>query len=372
VTRVGLNLVFMVPGQTGGMEVAARALVPALRDAAPGISFIAFVNREARDEDLGVETVVVPVQATRRSEWVRGEQQLLPRLARRAGCALVHSLASTAPAHGRFARVTTIHDLNYRMVPDAHFGIRGLGMRVLVPLAARTSHRVIADSGSTRDDLVRELRVPAGKIDVVPLGLGQPPQAATPPEELRARLSLGSRAVVLSLSAKRPHKNLRGLLDGLARFPAGRRPLLVLPGYPTPHEAELREHAGALGIADDVRFLGWTSGADVEGLFAACSAFVFPSFYEGFGLPVLEAMARGVPVACSDRASLPEVAGDAALLFDPGDPGAIAAALERLLGDRAEADRLRAAGRAHAARFTWARTAELTLASYERAFAAAS
>jgi glycosyltransferase involved in cell wall biosynthesis len=372
VTRVGLNLVFMVPGQTGGMEVAARALIPALRDAAPGISFTAFVNREARDEDLGVETVVVPVEATRRSEWVRGEQQLLPRLARRAGCALVHSLASTAPAHGGFARVTTIHDLNYRMVPDAHFGIRGLGMRVLVPLAARTSHRVIADSGSTRDDLVGELRVPAEKIDVVPLGLGQPPQAATPPAELRARLSLGSRAVVLSLSAKRPHKNLRGLLDGLARLPAGRRPLLVLPGYPTPHEAELREHAAALGIADDVRFLGWTSGADVEGLFAICSAFLFPSFYEGFGLPVLEAMARGVPVACSDRASLPEVAGDAALLFDPSDPGAIAAALERLLGDRAEADRLRAAGRARAARFTWTRTAELTLASYERALAAAS
>jgi glycosyltransferase involved in cell wall biosynthesis len=134
----------------------------------------------------------------------------------------------------------------------------------------------------------------------------------------------------------------------------------------------LRAHAEALGLDGDVRFLGWTSAEDVEGLFALCDAFVFPSFYEGFGLPVLEAMARGVPVACSDRASLPEVAGGAALLFDPAEPAAIAGAIERLLGDPAEAERLRAAGRDRAAQFTWRRTAELTLASYDRALAETS
>jgi glycosyltransferase involved in cell wall biosynthesis len=370
--HVGFNLVFMVPGETGGMEVAARALIPALRDAAPGARFTAFVNREAAGEDLGVDRVVVPVDATRRVEWVRGEQQLLPGLARRAGCDLVHSLGSTAPAHGRFARVTTIHDLNYLVVPDAHFGLRGLGMRLLVPLAARTAHRVIADSASTRRDLVGRLNVPAAKIDVVPLGLGRPATATpTTDGELRRRLELGQRAVVLSLSAKRPHKNLRGLLDALARIPSERRPVLVLPGYPTPHEAELREHASALGLDQDVRFVGWTSAEDVEGLFALSAAFAFPSFYEGFGLPVLEAMARGVPVACSDRASLPEVAGEAALLFDPADPASIAEALERLLRDAAEADRFRVAGRERAAAFTWERSAGLTLASYERALSAA-
>jgi glycosyltransferase involved in cell wall biosynthesis len=373
VTHVGLNLVFMVPGQTGGMEVAARALIPALRDAAPGVRFTALVNREAAGEDLGIESVTVPVRAERRVEWVRGEQLLLPRIARRAGCDLVHSLASTAPARGRFARVTTIHDLNYLMVPDAHFGLRGLGMRALVPLAARTAHRIVADSGSTRDDLVARLGVDAAKIDVVPLGLGRPAGAVPTPEaELRGRHGLGRRRVVLSLSAKRPHKNLRGLLDALALIAPERRPVLVLPGYPTPHEEELRAHARSLRLEDDVRFLGWTSGEDVEGLLAMSAAFVFPSFYEGFGLPVLEAMARGVPVACSDRASLPEVAGDAAILFDPTDPAAIAAALERLLSDPGEATRLRAAGIERAAQFTWTRTAELTLASYERALAAAA
>ena len=366
--HVGLNLVFLVPGETGGMEVAARALIPALRDAAPGVRFTALVNREAAAVDFGVESVVVPVNATRRVEWVRGEQLLLPGLARRAGCDLVHSLGSTAPSRGRFVRVTTIHDLNYLMVPDAHFGLRGLGMRVLVPLAARRSARVIADSESTKRDLVERLRVEPVRIDIVPLGVSRPSDVvATPADELRQRLALGRRPMILSLSAKRPHKNLRGLLNALASMPAERRPALVLPGYATPYEAELREHAAAIGVDDDVRWLGWTSDADVAGLLAVCAAFVFPSFYEGFGLPVLEAMAAGAPVACSDRSSLPEVAGDAALLFDPDAPVSIAAAIETILGDCAEAERLRAAGRARAALFTWRRTAELTLASYERA-----
>jgi glycosyltransferase involved in cell wall biosynthesis len=363
VTHVGLNLVFLVPGETGGMEIAARELIPALRDAAPGLRFTAFVNREAADEDLGVESRVVPVRASNRLEWVRGEQLLLPRLARE--CDVLHSLASTAPARGAFVRVTTIHDVNYLVVPEAHFGVRALGMRVLVPLAARRSRRIIAVSEATKRDLVARLNVPSEKVDVVPWGLGQPARATPTPEgELRARLELGDRPVLLSLSAKRPHKNLAGLLDALALLPPERRPIAVLPGYPTPHEAELRDRAQRLGI--DARFPGWTSAEDVEGLFALSAAFVFPSFYEGFGLPLLEAMARGVPVATSDRASLPEVAGDAAVLFDPSDPAAIAAAIETLLADP---EPWIAAGRERVKQFTWARAAELTLASYERALA---
>jgi glycosyltransferase involved in cell wall biosynthesis len=353
------------------MEIAARALIPALHAAAPGVRFTAFVNREAAGDDVGADRVVVPVRASNRVQWVRGEQFLLPRLAARAGCEIVHSMASTAPAAGRFVRVTTIHDLNYKMVPEAHFGLRAMGMRALVPLAARYSHRLLADSSNTRDDLVRHLRVPSGKVDIVPLGLGRiSGEPGTPGDELRRRLALENRPVLLSLAAKRPHKNLTGLLDALALVPAERRPVTVLPGYPTPHEQELREQAARLGLAADVRFEGWLPERDVEGLFALADAFVFPSFYEGFGLPVLEAMARGVPVLCSDRASLPEVAGDAALLFDPGDPRSIAAALERLLGDRQLSARLRERGTARAAQFTWERTAELTLAAYERALSA--
>lgn len=368
--HVGLNLVFLVPGHTGGMEVAARELLPALRQAAPEVRFTAFINREAaaaegpwHDE---VESVTVPVHASNRAEWVRGEQILLPRLARAAGCTLVHSLGSTGPARGPFTRVVTIHDVIYKHFPEAHFGLRSLGMRVLVPLAARRSHRVMADSRATRDDLVDLLGISADKIDVVPLAARLPRVTPAAEDEVRAQLQLGARPLVVSTSAKRPHKNLRRLLEA-HRLLAEPRPLLVLPGYPTEHEAELRTLADGLGIADDVRFVGWVDEAVLEGLLRAAVCVAFPSLYEGFGLPVLEAMLRDIPVVCSGRSSLAEVAGDAALLVDPEDPASIADAISRVVADPELARSLVEAGRAQAARFSWEATAAACLASYERA-----
>jgi glycosyltransferase involved in cell wall biosynthesis len=365
--RVALNLSFVAPGETGGMEVYARELARAL--AARGdVELVLLVNRLADDGWPAAERVAMPVDPRRRVEWVLGDQVHAPRAAARARADLVHSLASTGPSAGRVPRVTTIHDLNYRLVPETHFGVRGLGMRVLVPLAARRSRRLLVDSESTRDDLHTHLGTPRDKVDVAPLAARVAPGApATPEAELRARLDLGERPLVLSLSAKRPHKNLPRLLKALAGIEPERRPMLVVPGYPTPHERELRTFAAELGIAELVRLPAWLPEPDLEGLYRVAACVVFPSLYEGFGLPVLEAMARGVPVACSSRSSLREVAGDAALLFDPEDVRAIGTATERLLSDGALAERLRAAGRERAARFTWERTAELTVASYRRA-----
>jgi glycosyltransferase involved in cell wall biosynthesis len=371
--HIGLNLIFLVPGETGGMEVYARELIPALvSHAPPGTHFTAFINREAAAAADGpwgevLPAVTVPVHARQRTQWVFGEQALLAPMAARAGIDLVHSLASTAPVWGRFHRVTTVHDLIYARFPDTHAGIRDRGMKLLVPWAARRSERVIADSLSTRDDLVELVGLARERVDVVPLGLGAVRRADPVAEpELRARLKLADRRVLLSLSAKRPHKNLAALIGALALIPAERRPLLVLPGYRTDHEIELRERARTAGVCEDVRFFGWLGAAEIEGLWALADGFVFPSLYEGFGMPVLEAMARGVPVACSNASSLPEVAGDAALLFDPHEEAAIAQALERLLGEKAEVDRLRKAGLERSREFTWERTAALTLASYAR------
>lgn len=349
------------------MEVAARATLPELARAAPGARFTAFVNREAGGESWGenIDSVVVPVNARNRAEWVRGEQQLLPWAARRAGCDLLHSLGSTAPVWGQFRRVVTIHDLIYKRFPEAHGGIRAIGMRGLVPLAARRSHRIIAVSNATRDDLVALLKVPAQKIDVVAQAPGPSRVQPTPEAKLRQRHGLGERSLVLSASAKRRHKNLTRLLDAHALLEE--RPLLVLPGYATDHEAELRARAAQLGIEGDVRFLGWVSDADLEGLYAAATAFVFPSLHEGFGLPVLEAMQRGVPVACSGRSALAEVAGDAALLFDAQDPKAIADSVHAILTDARLAEGLRRDGRVQAARFTWQATARGCLQTYASA-----
>ncbi|HEY2215996.1 MAG TPA: glycosyltransferase family 1 protein [Solirubrobacteraceae bacterium] len=373
--HVGLNLVFLVPGETGGMEVAARELIPSLlAEAPPGTRFTAFINREAAAAGGGpwgelLPSVTVPVAARNRVQWVLGEQLLLPRLAAREGVDLLHSLASTAPLHGRFARIVTIHDLIYARFPEAHAGIRDRGMRVLVPGAARRSDRVIADSQSTRQDLVELLHLAPDRIDVVPLGLGAVRRVQPAPEAtVRERLQLGDRDIVLSLSAKRPHKNLRALIDALAQIDERARPILVLPGYPTAHEAELREHAAASGLDGDVRFPAWISAEELERLWMIARAFVFPSLYEGFGLPVLEAMARSVPVACSDASSLPEVAGDAALLFDPHSPAQISAALNRLLTDAGMRERLAQRGHERVSQFSWERSARLTLDSYARAF----
>lgn len=380
--HVGLNLIFLVPGKTGGMEVVARELIPALRSADPSISYTAFVNRELGAELDGggehgwldgVRKVVLPINAASRAQWVLGEQLLLPRAARRAGADLVHSLGSTAPARGKFKRVVTIHDLIHRFYPGAHFGARSVGIRVLVSLAARRSDRVIADSFSTRDDLVNELRLAPERIDVAHLGVRQAATTGSISEsDLRRRHRLGDRRIILTVSAKRPHKNLPRLLEALASIAPDHRPLLVMPGYTTPEEDRLGDLAARLGLTEDVRMLGWISEQELDACFAASSAFVFPSLYEGFGLPVLEAMQRGVPVACSNTSSLPELVGDAAVLFDPTDPRAIAAAIETLLDDPVQAERLRERGFRQAANFTWAKTAEATLATYRRAWDSAN
>jgi glycosyltransferase involved in cell wall biosynthesis len=371
--HVGLNLVYLVPGYTGGTETYAQELIPELVEAAPEVRFTAFVNREAAAESARpwgelIPAITVPVRARNRIEWVRGEQLLLPAMAERAGVDLVHSLGNTAPAWGHFRRVVTIHDLAYRLAPEAHLGILGFGMRVLVPLAARRSDRIIVDATSTRDDVDRLLRVEPSNVDVVPLGLGAARRAMPMPEaELRAKLDIAEERIVLCVAAKRPHKNLMRLLSALALIPSEHRPTLVLPGYRTAHEDELRTRAAELGVDGCVRFLDWVGPSELEGLYAAASCFVFPSLLEGFGLPVLEAMVRGLPVACSGNGALAEVAGDAALRFDPHSETEIAAAIERLLVDHAEAERLRAAGRQRAATFTWAATAAATLSAYARA-----
>lgn len=363
---------FLVPGETGGTETYARALVAGMLELNCDHEFVAFINRETERVRRSlawlepVATVTVPVKSRDRKQWVAGEQLLLPRLAADQRLALLHSLANTAPAAGPFRRVTTIHDLHFKLVPEAHLGMLGLGMGVLVPLAARRSHAIITDAKSTALELQEHLGIADEKIDVIPLAVAESDLAISPAPDVRARFGLGDRPLVLSVSAKRPHKNLLRLISALSLIPTERRPVVVIPGYPTPHEAELRAHAAQMGLAADVHLLSWITPEDLEGLYAAAACLVCPSLHEGFGLPVLEAMARGLPVACSDRGALAEVAGDAAVLFDPYDVASIAGALERLLGDAAEASRLRAAGLAHARDFSWQRTAELTIKTYER------
>jgi glycosyltransferase involved in cell wall biosynthesis len=231
-------------------------------------------------------------------------------------------------------------------------------MAVLTRISVRTAHRVITISHSARDDIVRSFGLAGDKVDVAPLGVRLPE-----PQPARA---LTEPPTVLCVAQKRPYKNLGSLIRAVADLRDGHA-VLVLPGTPTAHEGDLRTLAARLGVADRVRFQAWISEDELEKLYASATCFVLPSLIEGFGLPVLEAMARGVPVACSDRPALPEVAGDAALLFDPTDQSAVTDAVRRLLTDAELRESLSARGLQRARLFSWRRTAEATLASYRRA-----
>jgi glycosyltransferase involved in cell wall biosynthesis len=366
--HVAYNLLHLVPGETGGAEVYVRRLLPALRKAEPGLEMTLFLARSAAGEDWGEGVQVVPLQFDPRSRVRRvlAEQTLLPAAVRRAAPDLLHNVFNTAPAVLPVPQVTTIHDVVFKRFPETH-GLLAKGVEVLVPLAAHRSRRVITDSEASKSDIVRHLDVPTEKVDVARLGPGIPEDVeGPPPVEIRRRFELRDSPIVLSVLAKRPHKNAARLIEAFASVPDA---ILVMPGYSTGYERELRDRIDAAGLGDRVRLLDWVDDDILDGLYRAADCFVFPSRAEGFGLPVLEAMLRGAPVACSNAPSLPEVAGNAALYFDPLDVEAIAVSVRRILEDGELAERLRTAGYERARQFSWDETARGTLACYRKALA---
>jgi glycosyltransferase involved in cell wall biosynthesis len=230
---------------------------------------------------------------------------------------------------------------------------------------------VVAISRDGARQIVDLLGVAPGRIDLIPLATSpRPAGARTPAAQLRATLGLSEGPVVLNVAAKKRHKNQGTLIRALPAVRAVHAGAqLVLAGAPTGYERELRAEVDRLGLDGAVAFCGYVAQEDLEGLYELATCFAFPSLNEGFGLPILEAMERGLPVACSNVSAMPEVAGEAALLFDPHDPEAAAQAIVRLLGDAALRERLTAAGRARTRTFSWRATAEATIDCWERAMA---
>jgi glycosyltransferase involved in cell wall biosynthesis len=377
--RVGLNLTYLVE-DSGGSGRYARELIPMLLEAEPGIEITAWVGSTA-PADLAVQPWAGEVRWVRLSvpgigsPWHLWHELIAIGFdARRRRLDVVHGLANLAPVlTPGVASVVTILDVIWMHHPEA-MGLRArVVMRRLAPLCGRRADRVIAISHAAAEDVSTMLKIPPGKFDVTPLGIAppDPERMATTEQAMREHLGLRGGPLVLCVAAKRSHKNLDGLIRAIALLPAP-RPLLVLPGSPNAYEDELRRLAAELGVAEDVAFPAWIDEQDLEALYAAAGCFVLPSFQEGFGLPILEAMARGVPVACSDTSSLPEVAGDAALFFDPREESQIAAQIGRLLSDGELAKTLVERGYRRCELFTWRRTAELTLDSYRHALAPAA
>lgn len=376
---VGLNLVFLSP-RSGGAGRYAQELIPALLEAEPGVRLTCFVSREAPEDVFErpwaseVEWVRFPVRVGTPPVHLVAQLGAIPLVARRRGLDLVHSPANVGPwvAPG-VVKVVTLLDLIWMHYPAvipsrwARFQMRTLSVR-----SARAADRVAALSQAAKDDFVATLGLDPLTIDVTPPGLPPTPAGeATPEGELRDRLGLGRGPIVLCVAQKAPHKNLAVLVRAAAELRAEEIEL-VLPGTPTAYEAELRALANELGAAAHVHFPDWVSETDLEGLYASAACFVLPSLIEGFGIPIVEAMRRELPVACSNRSSLAEVAGDAALLFDPEKQEEVTAAIRTLLTDGELRAQLKARGRERAATFTWERTARTTLDMYRRALAARS
>jgi alpha-1,3-rhamnosyl/mannosyltransferase len=354
----------------------ARALVPLLTDD----------ERLTVIHDPAHPIILPPSDAARSiplavSPFSLRQQWAVPRLLQDGRWSIVHRPSSiiyhspyiAMPYRPGLPALLTVYDLIPLRYPTHSTARARLLIRWMTRLALRATCHVIAISDFTRRDFMAEFGLSPERITAVPLAADpafnpQPPAALT---AVRTRYGLPER-YVLYLGSNKPHKNLVRLVEAWAivsgqRQAAGSR--LVIAGAWDTRHPEARQHAEALGLADSIRWLGPVPEADLPALYAAATAFVFPSLYEGFGLPVLEAMACGTPVVCSDASSLPEVAGagqTAAILVDPLDTGALAAAVGRLMPDDALRRELTRRGLAQAAQFSWGRTAQATLEVYRR------
>jgi glycosyltransferase involved in cell wall biosynthesis len=347
-----------------GDESYVINLLRALPEAAPDLAFAASL----RDPLDMPEDVPAPVRrlALAVASPYRRIPFALPRLARHERASLLHVQYFVAPRL-HLPTVVTVHDLSFTRSPEL-FGRRDrLLLGGLVPGSVRRATRVIAVSEFTRGDLIDRYDLPPGQVVAIQNGVSA--RFHPDPEAARAvRVSLGlERPFVLFVGALQPRKNAPMLVDAFARLREHPGLDLAIAGGDRGGLAALRERIAAHGLGDRVRLLGHVHEDVLPGLYSAAEVLAFPSLYEGFGLPALEAMACGTPVCASSTTGLGEAVGDAGLTFDPTSLEEIVSCLDRVLGDAALRARLSAAGIARAAHFTWRRSAEATAAVYREA-----
>ena len=309
--------------------------------------------------DARVRSVGVPLSPfSVRQQWV------VPRLLRRLGVTLYHSPYYLMPFWPGVPTVVTLHDLIPLHYPRLFTPAQRLVYRVATRLAVRAARCIVAVSAAAAQDIERLLDVAAERIAIIPEA-ADPALRPRSPEAItavRRRLALPPR-YALYVGSNKPHKNLVRLIEAWARVRTGGA-VLVIAGVWDLRFPEAQQRAATLGVGDSVHFLGPVAEADLPALYGGALLFVFPSEYEGFGLPVIEAMACGVPVACSTAASLVEVTDEATLHFAPHDVEAMATAIGALLTDAGLRADLSQRGAARAAQFSWVTAARSTLAVY--------
>ena len=282
---------------------------------------------------------------------------------------LVHDPIGVVPLQlANCLRITTIHDVIPYIYPETSTTLDWLIYRFWLPLAVRRLDAIITDSRQSKEDILHFLPIKEKNVTVVPLAAGEAYHPLPDGEIKRVLEKYDIRPpYILYVGALEARKNMLGLLEAYARLRRwSEKWTLVIVGARKWKYAPIFETVQRLGLEPFVDFTGYVEEEDLPALYNGADLFVFPSLYEGFGLPVLEAMACGTPVVTSNTSSLPEVAGDAALLIDPYDIDEIVAAMRTILEDKALAAELRTKGLARAKEFSWERTARETIAVYEK------
>lgn len=284
-------------------------------------------------------------------------------------CDIFHATDHLLPRLKSAKTVFTLHDVIFKFFPEYHLPLNRWFLTNALPHFLRRADAIIAVSECTKRDAMKFYNLAPEKITVIYEGVNPALRRVDDRNrlaEIRARYAK-NQPYLLFVSTIEPRKNIPALVDALKILRArGFTQRLLIVGRKGWLYQPIFDHVKQTGMSDVVDFLDFVPDADLSALLSACDAFVFPSLYEGFGLPPLEAMACGAPVICSNTSSLPEVVGDAALLIDPRDPSDIANAIARVLTDQHLRDELRAKGFAQAAKFSWERAARETLAVYQR------
>ena len=323
-----------------------------------GAEYFAFNQALAGLDRLAAHSVtVVPLRT--RSVYLQRALEI-PLLARRLGLDVLHVPFNFLPV-GRARKLVTIHDLAFLHLPDAFGAVERARMTMLTGLSARHAHHIFTDSEFSKRDIVRAYRVPDDRVTVTPLAADT--ARFTEWDEPRRAAWRAARGLdheyLLFVGTLQPRKNVGTLLRAFAalRESGARDVHLALVGRRGWLYDEVFRFIDERGLAGHVHHHEGVSAEDLVGFYNCAAAFVFPSLFEGFGLPILEAMACGCPVVSSNTSSMPEVYGDAALSFAPTDEPALAARLREVLGDASLRSELVRRGRANVSRFSWAATA---------------
>ncbi len=365
--RIGVNALYLIPGGVGGTEIYLRCLLAELAEIDAANHYVVFTNRETGTDLVpprpNFEHAPQTVRGAVRPARILWEQTCLPHAARRNRLDVLFNPGFTSPIVSPCPTVTVFHDLQHKRHPEYFRWFDLPFWRFFLYLSARRSTVLLTDSEATREDLLKYYRVPTGKVRVAPLGVDS--RFFKIGEQ---RKSVQSRPYLLAVSTLHPHKNFDRLIRAFVEFRRARPEFsLVIAGLRGFHAEAIESLIGELGLRESVRLTGWIPRDELYGLFLHAFAFLYPTTFEGFGLPVLEALAAGIPTGCSAIEPVRSIAGDAALQFDPEDQGAIARAMVRLTSDEKLRSVLAERGPVRAAGFSWRRTAELTLAALQEA-----